>query len=84
MSSLVLKCCKISFLIRKALVFAYPINVLRWQVLTLGALHQADSAALWAAASAWHDELSLLPKPLVVVNIGGPTRKFLLCFPYEI
>ncbi|KAM6547645.1 hypothetical protein CsatB_019321 [Cannabis sativa] len=43
-------------------------------VLTLGALHQADSAALKKAASAWHDELALLPKPLVVVNIGGPSR----------
>ncbi|XP_062112695.1 mitochondrial fission protein ELM1-like isoform X3 [Humulus lupulus] len=42
-------------------------------VLTVGALHQADSAALKKAASAWHDELALLPKPLVVVNIGGPS-----------
>ncbi|KAM0861263.1 hypothetical protein ACQ4PT_046003 [Festuca glaucescens] len=43
-------------------------------VLTAGALHQADSAALRIAATNWHDELSPLPKPLVVVNIGGPTR----------
>jgi mitochondrial fission protein ELM1 len=43
-------------------------------VLTVGALHQADSAALRTAASDWHDELANSPKPLVVVNIGGPTR----------
>ncbi|KAI5674389.1 hypothetical protein M9H77_14753 [Catharanthus roseus] len=43
-------------------------------VLTLGALHQADSIALLSAASAWHDVLAPLPKPLLVVNIGGPTR----------
>ncbi|KAF9593622.1 hypothetical protein IFM89_024306 [Coptis chinensis] len=43
-------------------------------VLTVGALHQADAAALRTAATAWHDELAPLPKPLVVVNIGGPTR----------
>ncbi|GAU16118.1 hypothetical protein TSUD_339890 [Trifolium subterraneum] len=42
-------------------------------VLTVGALHQADSAALRVAASAWHNELATLPKPLLVVNIGGPT-----------
>ncbi|OWM79066.1 mitochondrial fission protein ELM1-like [Punica granatum] len=42
-------------------------------ILTVGALHQADSAALRTAASAWHDELAPLPKPLLVVNIGGPT-----------
>ncbi|OAY68672.1 mitochondrial fission protein ELM1 [Ananas comosus] len=43
-------------------------------VLTVGALHQADSAALRIAANAWHDELAPLPKPLLVINIGGPTR----------
>ncbi|KAG8374072.1 hypothetical protein BUALT_Bualt11G0092800 [Buddleja alternifolia] len=43
-------------------------------VLTVGALHQADSVALRSAASAWHDEMALLPKPLLVVSIGGPTR----------
>ncbi|KAG2566114.1 hypothetical protein PVAP13_7NG212317 [Panicum virgatum] len=43
-------------------------------VLTAGALHQADSAALRSAAADWHAELTPLPKPLVVVNIGGPTR----------
>ncbi|KAL6634494.1 hypothetical protein ACP70R_027165 [Stipagrostis hirtigluma subsp. patula] len=42
-------------------------------VLTVGALHQADSAALRLAAIAWHDELAPLPKPLLIVNIGGPT-----------
>lgn len=42
-------------------------------VLTVGALHQVDSIALHRAASLWHDELAVLPKPLVVVNIGGPT-----------
>ncbi|XP_021288931.1 mitochondrial fission protein ELM1 isoform X2 [Herrania umbratica] len=45
----------------------------RCVVLTVGALHQADSAALRSAASVWHYELSPLPKPLLVVNIGGPT-----------
>ncbi|XP_068309134.1 mitochondrial fission protein ELM1-like [Pyrus communis] len=42
--------------------------------LTVGALHQADFAALKSAASAWHAELTPLPKPLLVVNIGGPSR----------
>lgn len=45
------------------------------QVLTVGALHLADSAALRTAASVWHDELAVLLKPLLVVNIGGPTSK---------
>ncbi|KAL3530367.1 hypothetical protein ACH5RR_009689 [Cinchona calisaya] len=43
-------------------------------VLTTGALHQVDSAALRSAASAWHDEFAPVAKPLLVVNIGGPTR----------
>lgn len=43
------------------------------QVLTVGALHKVDSSALRAAAIAWHDEFAPLPKPLLVVNIGGPT-----------
>jgi Mitochondrial fission ELM1 len=43
------------------------------KVLTVGALHQADPVALRVAASAWHDELDPLPKPLLIVNIGGPT-----------
>lgn len=48
-----------------------------FQVLTVGALHQADSVALNKAASAWHNELGSLPKPLVVVNIGGPSSNYL-------
>ncbi|KAG8070917.1 hypothetical protein GUJ93_ZPchr0006g43050 [Zizania palustris] len=43
-------------------------------VLTVGALHQADSAALRLAAIAWHDKLAPLPKPLLIINIGGPTN----------
>ncbi|KAK4482725.1 hypothetical protein RD792_009892 [Penstemon davidsonii] len=46
----------------------------RHVVLTVGALHQVDSTALRSAANAWHDEFAPLPKPLLVVNIGGPTR----------
>ncbi|KDP39844.1 hypothetical protein JCGZ_04189 [Jatropha curcas] len=42
-------------------------------VLTVGALHQIDYAALRTAATMWHDEFAHLPKPLLVVNIGGPT-----------
>ncbi|XP_076906383.1 mitochondrial fission protein ELM1-like [Bidens hawaiensis] len=42
-------------------------------VLTVGALHQVDFAALRSAAITWHDEFAPLPKPLIVVNIGGPT-----------
>lgn len=42
----------------------------------MGALHQADSDALRTAASAWHDEMALLPKPLLIVSIGGPTSRF--------
>ncbi|URD84923.1 hypothetical protein MUK42_27177 [Musa troglodytarum] len=45
-------------------------------VLSMGALHQADSAALRIAATAWHDELAPLPKPLLIVNIGGPTNSW--------
>ena len=53
-------------------------------MLTVGALHQADSAALRLAAIAWHDELAPLPKPLLVVNIGGPTSNTgsCNCFTY--
>lgn len=43
------------------------------QILTVGALHQADSNALKDAASTWHDELAPLLRPLLVVNVGGPT-----------
>ncbi|KAL7173976.1 hypothetical protein ACSBR2_033268 [Camellia fascicularis] len=45
----------------------------RHVVRTVGALHQVDFAALRSAANAWHDEFAPLPKPLLVVNIGGPT-----------
>ncbi|KAF3668310.1 Mitochondrial fission protein ELM1 [Capsicum annuum] len=45
----------------------------RHVVLTVGALHQADSNALKDAAYTWHDELATLPRPLLVVNVGGPT-----------
>ncbi|KAL3828587.1 hypothetical protein ACJIZ3_017389 [Penstemon smallii] len=50
-------------------------------VLTVGALHQVDSTALRSAANAWHDEFASLPKPLLVVNIGGPKYPlFLICW----
>ncbi|XP_021723350.1 mitochondrial fission protein ELM1-like [Chenopodium quinoa] len=42
-------------------------------VLTVGGLHQIDSAALRSAAKTWHDEFASLSRPLLVVNIGGPT-----------
>ncbi|XP_055812342.1 mitochondrial fission protein ELM1-like isoform X2 [Solanum dulcamara] len=45
----------------------------RHVILTVGALHQADSNALKDAAYTWHDELATLPRPLLVVNVGGPT-----------
>lgn len=45
----------------------------RHVVLTVGALHQIDATTLRNAASSWHDEFAPLPKPLLVVNIGGPT-----------
>lgn len=51
------------------------------QVLTVGALHQIDSAVLRSSANAWHDEFAPLPKPLLVVNIGGPTSKL---HPYDV
>jgi mitochondrial fission protein ELM1 len=54
-------------------VMAHWLWILKVQVLTVGALHQADSAALRLAAIAWHDELAPLPKPFLIVNIGGPT-----------
>lgn len=61
---------------KKSLFFfllAWIFSISYFQVLSIGALHQADSAALRIAATAWHDELAPLPKPLLVVNIGGPT-----------
>lgn len=32
------------------------------------------------AASTWHDEFAPLPKPLLVVNIGGPTHNYSFLF----
>lgn len=54
-----------------------------FQVLTVGALHQIDAPALRNAASAWHDVFAPLPKPLVVINIGGPTSKFRIHFNFR-
>ena len=37
---------------------------------------------LRVAAARWHNELAPLPKPMLVVNIGGPTSMVTLCsFP---
>ena len=54
---------------------------------TVGALRQADPAALRLAHIAWRDELAPLTKPLLIVNVGGPTSisyivlaHFILCF----
>ncbi|KAK7324851.1 hypothetical protein VNO77_28730 [Canavalia gladiata] len=43
-------------------------------VLTLGALHQIDFASLRSAAITWHDVFAHVPRPLLVVNVGGPTK----------
>ncbi|KAG4981074.1 hypothetical protein AAZX31_12G175600 [Glycine max] len=43
-------------------------------VLTLGALHRIDFASLRSAAITWQDVFANVPRPLLVVNIGGPTR----------
>ena len=52
------------------------------QVLTTGALHHADPTMLRVAAARWHNELAPLPKPMLVVNIGGPTSMVTFCsFP---
>ncbi|CAN7069394.1 unnamed protein product [Brassica rapa subsp. trilocularis] len=45
--------------------------------LTTGALHNVDASTLSKAALEWKDEFASLSKPLVVVNIGGPTRNCL-------
>lgn len=42
-------------------------------VLTTGALHQIDFTSIRSAAAAWHDEFAHVRRPLLVVNIGGPT-----------
>lgn len=58
------------------LVFLYLKVYPCWmQVLTVGALHHADASTLRAAAASWQSELAPLPKPLLIVNIGGPTSK---------
>ncbi|XP_047173783.1 mitochondrial fission protein ELM1-like [Vigna umbellata] len=43
-------------------------------VLTLGALHRIDFASLRSAAITWQDVFAHVPRPLLVVNIGGPTK----------
>ena len=42
----------------------------------MGALHQVDFASLRSAAIRWHDVFANVPRPLLVVNIGGPTSNF--------
>lgn len=42
-------------------------------VLTTGALHQIDFTSIRSAAATWHDEFASVSRPLLVVNIGGPT-----------
>ncbi|XP_073269233.1 mitochondrial fission protein ELM1-like isoform X1 [Primulina huaijiensis] len=44
-------------------------------ILTVGALHRFNSVVLRGAASAWQDEMAHLPKPLLVVSVGGPTGR---------
>ncbi|GBG81744.1 hypothetical protein CBR_g33922 [Chara braunii] len=44
-------------------------------VQTTGALHHADMITLRSAAAMWHDYFAGLPKPLVYVSIGGPSRR---------
>lgn len=60
------------------LVHFWAVPVFSVKVLTVGALHQVDFSALRAAAIAWHEEFAPLPKPLLVVNIGGPTSTIFL------
>jgi mitochondrial fission protein ELM1 len=51
--------------------------VVMWtQVLTTGALHQIDFTSIRSAAAAWHEEFAHVPRPLLVVNIGGPSSNF--------
>ncbi|VVB13416.1 unnamed protein product [Arabis nemorensis] len=45
--------------------------------LTTGALHNVDSSTLRTATLEWKDDFASLSKPLVVLNIGGPTRNCL-------
>lgn len=46
----------------------------------MGALHQIDFASLRSAAVTWHDVFAHAPRPLLVVNIGGPTSNFYYTF----
>lgn len=48
------------------------------QFLTTGALHYADVSTLRNATLEWKEEFASLSKPLVVVNIGGPTSKHIV------
>ncbi|KAF7150209.1 hypothetical protein RHSIM_Rhsim02G0146900 [Rhododendron simsii] len=52
-------------------------------VLTTGALHQVEAGALRTAASAWHDEFAPLPKPLLVVTVGGPTSNYFTKYAFS-
>lgn len=52
------------------------------QVLTMGALHQIDFSSIRSVAASWHDEFAHVPRPLLVVNIGGPTSNFYCEFNY--
>ncbi|XP_027343361.1 mitochondrial fission protein ELM1-like [Abrus precatorius] len=45
-----------------------------YHVLTLGALHQIYFASLRSAAITWHDVFAHVPRPLLVVHIGRPTK----------
>jgi mitochondrial fission protein ELM1 len=59
------------------LLIAKDSYVVMWtQVLTTGALHQIDFTSIRSAAAAWHDEFAHVPRPLLVVNIGGPSSNF--------
>lgn len=46
------------------------------QVLTTGALHLIDFTSIRTAAVTWQNEFANVRRPLLVVNIGGPTRNF--------
>lgn len=46
------------------------------QVLTTGALHQIDFTSIRSAAATWHDEFAHVRRPLLAINVGGPTSNF--------
>lgn len=48
------------------------------QFLTTGALHNVDASTLRIATLEWKDKFASLSKPLVIVNIGGPTSKHIV------